>query len=80
MKTAVDKVGRGKHRQVNARFRSMASHILFEPNFCNPAAGREKGQVEKNALDTRHLIWQDAPAFMSVGELNHWLEHCCQRL
>lgn len=80
MKTAVDKVGRGKHRQVNARFRSMASHFLFEPDFCNPAAGWEKGQVEKNVLDTRHRIWQDAPAFKSLGELNHWLEHCCQRL
>lgn len=39
MKTAVDRVGRGKQRDVNARFRAMTSHYVFEPEFCNPAAG-----------------------------------------
>jgi hypothetical protein len=42
MKTAVDKIGSGKARQVNARFAAMASHYLFEPKFCNPAAGWEE--------------------------------------
>ena len=48
MRTAVDKVGRGKNRQVNARFAAMVSHFLFEAEFCNPASGWEKGQIEKN--------------------------------
>ncbi|HMM73841.1 MAG TPA: IS21 family transposase, partial [Rhodocyclaceae bacterium] len=48
MRTAVDRVGKGKERQVNARFLAMTSHYVFEPEFCNPAAGWEKGQVEKN--------------------------------
>ena len=39
MKTAVDRVGRGKQRDINARFLAMTSHYLFEPEFCNPAAG-----------------------------------------
>jgi transposase len=30
MRTAVDKIGTGKARQVNARFAAMASHYLFE--------------------------------------------------
>ena len=30
MRTAVDRVGRGKERQVNARFLAMASHYLFD--------------------------------------------------
>ena len=42
MKTAVDKVGRGKARAVNKRFQAMVSHYLFEAEFCNPAAGWEK--------------------------------------
>ena len=37
MKTAVDRVGRGKERRVNARFLAMANHYVFEPEFCNPA-------------------------------------------
>ena len=39
MKTAVDKVGRGKERTINARFHAMCGHYLFEPEFCNRAAG-----------------------------------------
>lgn len=80
MKTAVDKVGRGKQRQVNARFRAMASHFLFETDFCNAAAGWEKGQVEKNVRDARHRIWQDEPRFKGLAELNQWLEKRCLAL
>lgn len=53
MKTAVDRIGSGNTRQVNARFTAMASHYLFDPEFCNPASGWEKGQVEKNVQDAR---------------------------
>ena len=80
MKTAVDKVGRGKKRQVNARFRAMVSHFLFESEFCNPAAGWEKGQVEKNVRDARHRLLMDAPAFADLDEANAWLEERCQAL
>lgn len=45
MRTAVDRVRRGKERDVNARFAAMVSHFLFEAEFCNPASGWEKGQV-----------------------------------
>ena len=51
MRTAVDRVWTGKKRQVNARFLAMASHYLFETEFCNPASGWEKGQVEKKVQD-----------------------------
>jgi transposase len=80
MKTAVDKVGRGKQRQINQRFYAMVSHYLYEPEFCNPAAGWEKGQVEKAVQDARHGLWYDPPPFKSVAELNQWLEQQCPRL
>lgn len=80
MKTAVDKVGKGKERQVNKRFQAMVSHYLFEAEFCNPAAGWEKGQVEKNVRDTRHRLWQNAPNFESLTALNQWLEQRCIEL
>ncbi len=80
MKTAVDKVKRGKARLVNKRFQAMVSHYLFEAEFCNPAAGWEKGQVEKGVRDARHRIWHGAPAFKSLEELNQWLEARCLSL
>lgn len=78
MRTAIDKVGRGKERDVNIRFMAMASHYLFEPEFCNPAAGWEKGQVEKNVQDARHRFFQPTPRFPSLEALNDWLEIQCK--
>ena len=80
MRTAVDRVGRGKERQVNMRFLAMANHYVFEPEFCNPAAGWEKGQVEKNVRDSRHQILQAMPDFPDLAALNIWLEQRCQDL
>jgi hypothetical protein len=80
MRTAVDKVGRGKERQVNARFSAMVSHFLFEAEFCNPASGWEKGQIEKNVQDARHRLWQPAPSFPSRAALNDWLEKRWRKL
>jgi transposase len=77
MKTAVDRIGLGKARQVNARFAAMASHYLFEPEFCNPASGWEKGQVEKNVQDARRRLWQPLPSFPDLDALNAWLERRC---
>ncbi len=77
MKTAVDRIGIGKARQVNLRFAAMASHYLFEPQFCNPASGWEKGQVEKNVQDARRRLWQVMPSFPDLDALNAWLEEQC---
>ena len=77
MKTAVDRIGSGKARQVNARFAAMASHYLFETEFCNPASGWEKGQVEKNVQDARRRLWQTLPSFPDLAALNAWLEERC---
>ena len=79
-KTAVDRVGRGKERQVNMRFLAMANHYVFEPEFCNPASGWEKGQVEKNVQDARPRLWQPMPTFPDLTALNAWLEQRCLEL
>jgi hypothetical protein len=82
MKTAVDKVKKGKARTVNARFAAMTAHYLFDPDFCNVASGWEKGVVEKNVQDSRRRIWQEAAdiRFGSFTELNLWLLARCRSL
>jgi transposase len=52
----------------------MVSHFLFEAEFCNPASGWEKGQIEKNVQDARHRLWQPTPNFPTLAALNDWLE------
>lgn len=73
-------MGRGKLRDVNARFKAMASHYLFDAEFCNPAAGWEKGQIEKNVQDARRRLWQKAPPQASLVALNQWLAERCSSL
>ena len=82
MKTAVDKVKKGKGRVVNARFAVMCAHYLFDADFCNVASGWEKGVVEKNVQDSRRRIWIEAgkQRFSSFVELNAWLGARCRAL
>ena len=82
MKTAVDKVKKGKGRIVNTRFATMCAHYLFDADFCNVASGWEKGVVEKNVQDSRRRIWIDAKEqrFGSFAELNAWLGNRCRAL
>ena len=82
MKTAVDKVKKGKGRTVNARFAVMCAHYLFDADFCNVASGWEKGVVEKNVQDSRRRIWIEAQTrqWHSFEELNAWLGQRCRTL
>lgn len=82
MKTAVDKVGKGKGRTVNSRFAALCAHYLVDADFCNVASGWEKGIVEKNVQDSRRRIWQEAAnrRFGSFEELNAWLATRCRQL
>lgn len=82
MKTAVTKVQKGKGRIVNTRFAALASHYLFDPDFCNVASGWEKGVVEKSVQDSRRRLWHEAQAqtFSNLAALNAWLERRCRQL
>jgi len=82
MKTAVDKVKKGKGRVVNARFEVMCAHYLFDADFCNVASGWEKGVVEKNVQDSRRRVWIEAAKrrFGTFAELNAWLAARCRAL
>jgi hypothetical protein len=76
MKTAVDKIGRGKARQVNARFAALASHYLFETDFCNPASGWEKGKSRRTFRMPATACGNLCPA-PDLAALNAWLEEQC---
>lgn len=45
---AVSKILTGKDRIVTARYAQFQKHYGFEQDFCNPARGNEKGNVEAN--------------------------------
>lgn len=70
MKTAVKKILSGKGRILNEKFTQMASHYLFEPILCTPAAGWEKGRVEKQGGDTRRNFFTPILKGETYEEIN----------
>ena len=58
LKAAVTRVLVGSERELASRFRALASHYLFEPVFCRPRTGHDKGGVESRgkAVRWQHLV------------------------
>jgi transposase len=79
LKTVVTKVLMGKDRVFNRRFQNLASHYLFDPVACNPAAGWEKGQVENQVGVVRHRFFATRRRFADLEELNEWLADECRK-
>ncbi|MBI5485519.1 MAG: IS21 family transposase [Deltaproteobacteria bacterium] len=80
LKTVVTKVLLGKERTFNRRFLNLASHYLFEPVACTPAAGWEKGQVENQVRFIRNRLFVPRLKFADIEELNRWLSDRCRTL
>lgn len=55
LKAAVTRVLVGSERVLSTPFQALASHYLFEPTFCRPRTGHDKGGVEARG---RSLRWQ----------------------
>ncbi len=78
MKTAVQLVFVGKARKFNEHFLTLMNHYLIEATACNPAAGWEKGQVEKQVNSVRDWFFRPRLKFSSLSELNAHLLIQCQ--
>ncbi len=80
LKAAIDTVFTGKARDYNRRFLAMCNHYLIEPTACTPAAGWEKGQVEKQVDDVRGWLFTPLLKFPDLAALNAWLMARCLEL
>ena len=69
-KTIVQDIGPGKERDFNQRFFQLTSHYLFDPVACTPAAGWEKGQVERQVGTVRQNVFAPRLKFENLAELN----------
>jgi hypothetical protein len=58
LKAAVAKLLVGSERLLTGRFEALSSHYLFEPCFCRPRTGHDKGGVEARGKTIRwqHLV------------------------
>ena len=70
LKTAVKKILKGNHRNLQERFVEFSSLYLYEADFCNPARGNEKGRIENQVGFIRENFFVPIPKFVSLEELN----------
>jgi len=79
-KTMVTYVSRSKDRIFHPRFLALMNHYVMDPVACTPAAGWEKGQVEKQVQDIRRQLFTPKLCFDDLESLNAWLLLRCDAL
>lgn len=75
--TVATAILRGRDRQLNSHYASLASHYRFAPMFCMPARGQEKGDVERTVFALQRRFATPVPCVKDVDELNRRLLGCC---
>jgi transposase len=70
LKAAVVRILIGGERALTARFQALASHYLFEPCFCRPGEGHDKGGVEARGKALRRQSLVPIPAADSLEAIN----------
>jgi len=77
LKCAVIRVGKGRKRELNRRFKELRAWYLFESRFCNVAKGNEKGDVENLCKHSERTYLSPPPEVDGMDELHeHLLTHC----
>lgn len=73
------KSGFGAHAAAQDDYKHLAAHYGFEPVFCNPASGNEKGLVENLVGYIRRNVCVPLPKVKNLEELNGKLLEKCVR-
>jgi transposase len=70
LKAAVVRILVGGERALTARFTALASHYLFEPCFCRPGEGHDKGGVVARGKALRQLALVPIPIGPTLDGIN----------
>jgi transposase len=73
LKAAVVRILVGGERTLTPRFAALASHYLFEPCFCRPGEGHDKGGVESRGKAVRRQALTPIPTAPTLDALNQAL-------
>lgn len=73
LRPAVVRILAGGERALTARFAALASHYLFEPCFCRPGEGHDKGGVEARGKAVRRQALTPIPNAPTLNAINETL-------
>lgn len=77
MSTAVARVLKGTERKLTDGFTRFMLHYRFKADFCNPASGNEKGNVENKVGYIRRNALVPPPTIVNFDDFNkHMFEWC----
>jgi len=76
--TMVTKVLKEGKRNIPDKFRRFQEHFGFHAQFCNPAAGHEKGNVENKVGYIRRNMLVPEPRFAVLSSFNQQLLELCK--
>ena len=79
LSTAVVQVLGGGERVLTEGFTRFMLHYRFQADFCNPAAGNEKGNVENKVGYSRRNAFVPIPTITSFEAFNEWLWEWCEK-
>lgn len=79
MSTAVAQVLEGAERKLTEGFTRFMLHYRFQADFCNPASGNEKGNVENKVGYIRRNALVPIPTITSFDEFNEHLRKWCEK-
>jgi len=77
LKTAVQKILKGRDRLEQEAFIALQAHYLFKSEFCNVRSGNEKGRVEGTVGYVRRNALVPLQEVQSMDELNDYLLEWC---
>jgi len=70
LRAAVVRILVGGERALTPRFAALASHYLFEPCFCRPGEGHDKGGVEARGKAVRRQALVPIPSAPTLAAIN----------
>jgi transposase len=73
LRAAVVRILVGGERALTSRFAAVASHYLFEPCFCRPGEGHDKGGVEARGKAVRRQALVPIPSAPTLAAINQAL-------
>lgn len=79
MSTAVAQVLEGTERKLTEGFSRFMLHYRFQADFCNPASGNEKGNVENKVGYIRRNALVPIPTIISFDDFNKALFDWCEK-
>ena len=77
-KTVATLICPGRQREIHPRYRALASHYAFNPQFCMPARGNEKPDAESTVKAVQRRFSTPVPRVTDHDELNRHFRDRCQ--